>query len=295
MNPFVRTVIFSIFTLIALCAFAQKENTLIIEGRMDVETGRLDGKMEVLKNGSRVRTSKLSGRGKFEQELDPNANYIFEFSQEGYVTKRIQVDTKIKHDRGPDAYPFLPFKFEVTLFEQYEGVNTVVFNQPVAKIAYDPETDDFTYDTDYSKSISEQIAIAEKETEKAKKVAEKAAKEEEKAAQEKPKEEPKKEVVVKEDPPPREEPVEKKDPPVIKETTTVKKAGPTTTPRRRTSSPPPTPPKRTGSGVVVLHSYTVGELNYPNLNAYGYINFGDGAGNREITKEQFDEYKKIYH
>ena len=29
--------------------------------------------------------------------------------------------------------------------------------------------------------------------------------------------------------------------------------------------------------------------------SYGFINFGDGAGPREITKEQFDEYAKKYH
>ena len=59
-------------------------------------------------------------------------------------------------------------------------------------------------------------------------------------------------------------------------------------------SPPP-PPKKKGENVVVLHSYTVGEMRYPALGAYGFINFGDGAGRREISKEQFDEYAKLYH
>ena len=104
-----------------------------------------------------------------------------------------------------------------------------------------------------------------------------AIKREEKEAKKVPKEEP---------PPPA---------PVITSTTNVKKEDPPATPRRRYSPPPPPPPKKPGKQIVVLHSYTVGEMGYPNLNAYGFINFGDGAGPREITKEQFDEYAKIYH
>ena len=75
----------------------------------------------------------------------------------------------------------------------------------------------------------------------------------------------------------------------------VKREDPPTTPKRRYQAPPPPPPKKPAANVVVLHSYTVGEMGYPNLSAYGFINFGDGAGRREISKEQFDEYAKQYH
>lgn len=244
---------------------------LIVTGKMKLETGKLSGKMEVQKNGSRIRIAELSGNGKFEQKVDKDASYLFIFSQEGYVTKKIEVDTYLKFDRTEDALPFLPFSFEITLFEQYEGVNTVVFNQPVAKIKYNPELDDFDYDTDYSKSIQERMEEAEKDVAEAKKEKEKEVKSE-----------------------PKPEPTANPEP-EIKSDMTVKKEAPPTTPRRRTAPPPPPPVKKKGDNVVVLHSYTVGEMNYPNLNAYGFINFGDGAGRREITKEQFDEYAKIYH
>lgn len=255
--------------IVPITAGAQ-DDFLIVTGKMKLETGKLSAKMEVQKNGSRIRIAELSGNGKFEQKVDKDASYLFIFSQEGYVTKKIDVDTRLKIDRAEDALPFLPFSFEITLFEQYEGVNTVVFNQPVARIKYNPELDDFDYDTDYSKSIQERMEEAEKEVAIAKK---------EKIAEEKKQE--------------KAEPATSPEP-EIKSNISVKKEAPPTTPRRR-SAPPLPPAKKKGENIVVLHSYTVGEMRYPNLNAYGFINFGDGGGRREITKEQFDEYAKIYH
>ena len=245
------------------------QGTLFVLGKMKLEEGKLDGKMEVLEDGRRIRIVDMTGSGKFEQKVDLNKEYIFSFSQEGYVTKKIAVSTDIPSDFEIGEYPY-EFEFQVTLFKQYEGVNFVVFNQPVGMVHFDPSMDGFNWDTDYTKSIQERVDEAVKEVEEKKK-------EEARKVKEEPKPEP-----------------EKKEAPVIKEEVTVRKEDPPTTPKKRTPPPPPPPPKKKGPNVVVLHSYTVGEMGYPNLNAYGFINFGDGTGRREITKEQFDEYAKQY-
>jgi hypothetical protein len=266
---------------ISFSAFTQ--DALIMGGKMKLEEGKLDGKLEILENGNRVRIVSMSGNGKFEHKLDMNKEYIFSFSQEGYVSKKIAVNTNIPKDRPADPYPFI-FDFQVTLFKQYEGVSFVVFNQPVGMIHFDVEKDVFDYDTDYTKSIQERLDEVAKEVE-------------EKKIEEANK--PKEPKVVLKDPPEREGPKqekveEKKDPPVIKEEVAVKREDPPTTPRKKFAPAPPPPPKKKGENVVVLKAYTVGEMGYPNLNAYGFINFGDGGGIREITKEQFDEYAKQY-
>ena len=241
-----------------------------VGGKMKLEKGKLDGRVELYENGNRKSVRALDGSGKFSFDLELDNTYVFEFSQDGYVTKKISVNTSVS-DAERKEYGFIPFDFQVTLFKQYEGVNFVVFNQPVAQIKYNPEIGDFDYDMDYTKSIQQRLEEVEKE------VAEK-SKEEDEMEKKAPK--------VKEEPKPAKANITTDD--------QVTREDPPTTPRRRTPSPPPSPPPRQHSNVVVLHAYTVGELGYPNLSAYGFINFGDGAGRREITKEQFDEYAKTY-
>ena len=256
------------FTIIGSIQAISQEKFQVY-GKMKLEKGSLDGRIELFENGSRKSVRKVDGTGKFDFGLELNKDYVISFSQEGYVTKKIALNTTVADDRA--ELGFAPFQFQVTLFKQYEGVNFVVFNQPVGKIKYNEEVEDFDYDTDYTKSIQQRLQEVQKEVEKK-------SKEEDKEAKKKPE---------KEDPP-------KTVPPMIKEETSVKREDPPTTPRRRTPTPPPPPPKRKTANVVVLQAYTVGYMGYPNLHAYGFINFGDGAGRREITKEQFEEYAKTY-
>lgn len=256
-------------SLLCWSATIYSQDGFIVFGNMKLENGKLDGKIEVFVDGQRERVLQADGSGKFEFDLKYDHDYILSFSQDGYVTKKITINTNVPDERK--EFGFAPFEFEVTLFKQYEGINFMVFNQPVGRIMFSGEVDDFDYDTDYTKSIQQRLEEVEKEVEKA-------AKEEEKREKEKEKQEP--------------EPEEPK--PEIKEDISIKREAPPTTPRRKIAPPPP-PTKRKGGNIVVLHSYTVGELGYPNLNAYGFINFGDGAGRREISKEQFDEYAKMYH
>ena len=74
---------------------------------------------------------------------------------------KIAFNTKVPDLR--QAQGFYPFNFEVVLFPQYEGVNIVVFNQPVGKIFFDRLLDDFGYDTDYTKQIQSELKKAEDE------------------------------------------------------------------------------------------------------------------------------------
>ena len=122
-----------------------------INGRVKVEDGSLDGaRVVVYKNGEKLRTIS-SGLGKFSLDLDLNSDYIIEFEKDDFVTKKLSFDTHAPTEAIANG--FTPFEFAVSMFKQYDDVNTVVFNQPVGMIRYDKETDDFDYDTDYTKSI----------------------------------------------------------------------------------------------------------------------------------------------
>jgi hypothetical protein len=127
------------------------QNTFTINGRLKVDGGSLDGaKLVVLKDGQKLRTL-TNGLSKFSMDLEVNASYELAFEKEGFVTKRLSFDTHAPLEAVANG--FTPFDFAVSLFKQYDGVNTVVFNQPVGMIRYDRNADDFDYDTDYTKSI----------------------------------------------------------------------------------------------------------------------------------------------
>ncbi|MEQ9187117.1 MAG: hypothetical protein RLP15_05230 [Cryomorphaceae bacterium] len=149
--------------LLSVQLFAQ--NDFVISGKFKIDGGTNNGaKIVVEKNGKRVK--QLEGESRFEIGLDFQAIYVVSFEKEGFVTKRLRFDTHVPEDRI--EYGFEPFPFTVEIFEQYDDVNMVVFNQPVGRISYSELIDEFDYDTDYTKSIQAQIDQAMDEVEEAK-------------------------------------------------------------------------------------------------------------------------------
>ena len=133
-------------------AFSQ---TFTINGRLKMEGGSVEGaKVVVFKDGKKERTVS-SGLGRFALELDLNSNYVLSFEKEGFVSKKLAFDTHAPAEAAANG--FTPFEYAVSLFKQYDDVNVVVFNQPVGMIRYEPDADDFDYDTDYTKSIQSQL------------------------------------------------------------------------------------------------------------------------------------------
>lgn len=156
---------------LALPLFAAAQQTFTINGRVKVESGGLDGvSMVVYREGEKQRTIS-TGLSKFSLDLDLNTTYVLSFEKDGFVTKKLSFNTKVPGDAAANG--FTPFEFAVSMFKQYDGVNTVVFNQPVGLIRYNRTMDDFDYDTDYTKSIQSALdrtmeEVKEKQQEEAK-------------------------------------------------------------------------------------------------------------------------------
>ncbi len=168
-----RLIITSVFVLVSLFGFAQSSE-FVITGRFKIDGGSNNGAQIILeKDGRKVKT--LAGDSRFEIGLDYQAIYIISFVKEGFVTKRLRFDTHVPEDRI--EYGFVPFDFTIEIFEQFDEVNTVMFNQPVGKISFSDVIDEFDYDTDYTQSIQAKMeeVIEEVEVqkeEKAKRIAE---------------------------------------------------------------------------------------------------------------------------
>jgi hypothetical protein len=256
---------------------ANAQEPFKIYGKYMVNGGSVLGaQIKIEKNGVQVKLVEQD-KSKFEFPLEYDCDYVFSFMKDGYVTKKVQVSTKVPKEK--QTLEFESFKFDVEIFKQYESVNTVIYNQPVGKIRFNDVLNEFDYDTDYTKSIQSEINKADEEL------------------KEKAKEELKQAAVV------------------VKTEATVSNANTgggvdlskalgegvkPKTEKKGNSSPnsasSPMPTKTSAlSGIVTMGSYTAAVYLNPNMKTYGWINYGDNAGRVEIaTKEEFDAKFKEY-
>ena len=167
------------FIFCANISFAQ--DGLLLEAQIKIENGNIrDTRVVIEKDGKRLRT--MDAEKRFDLELDYNSTYLISFEKDGYVTKRLRFDTSIPE--GREEFGFMPFGFIVTLFKQYDDINTMVYNQPVAMISYNDVVDAFDYNTDYTKSIQAQLEeiqeqVQEKIEEEARQIEEEEARQKE--------------------------------------------------------------------------------------------------------------------
>ena len=128
--------------------FAQ-QNFLEIPVKLDIEKGNMaDVVVKVKKEGKDAFTQ--SGASKMRFKLDFNKKYTLIFTKPGYISKTIEVNTKAPSGRISSGFD--PYKIGVKLFLQNQE-NMVIYNQAVAQIKYDQNLDEFSFETDYSKSI----------------------------------------------------------------------------------------------------------------------------------------------
>lgn len=147
----------------SVLAIAQAKQ-LKVKFNFIVDGGSRDGsKVSIERDGQKWRT-RDGDDGKNYIDLDYQHDYIFSFSKNGYVTKKIAFSTKVPKSIIKDGFD--PFSFDISIFKQSDAINIVMFNQPVARIEYKEDIDDFGYDTDYTKSVLSGIQDAEKELKK---------------------------------------------------------------------------------------------------------------------------------
>jgi hypothetical protein len=151
----------AIFMFILDTGNIHAQNRLSTPIKLTITDGDYEGVTVVLKNNTTGESQSLPGVSRFDLELKYNCDYVVSFSKPGYITKKISLNTTVPASRARQG--FHPFPYEVILFKQYDGVNIVIFNQPVGKISYNRLIDDYDYDTDYTKQIQSALKAAEEE------------------------------------------------------------------------------------------------------------------------------------
>jgi hypothetical protein len=151
-----------LFLLVSL--FFSKANaatppqSLLVPVVFTIENGNYDlSYVVVKKNGVALFTK--TGEKNMKLKLEYGNEYLLCFGKEGYITKQILFNTSLPE--GIDTSALEPYKIGVRIFKQYEGVNIVIYNQPVAFIHFIPEFEGLGYDTDYTKSILSELEMTE--------------------------------------------------------------------------------------------------------------------------------------
>ena len=139
-----KRLLYIIFLFFSLIGDTYSQPPLQITGKFIVDKGNLENaEISIVKDFKPFSTI-YPERAKFSFNLEYNSNYLIVFSKNGYISKKVAIDTHAPEEVIPDG--FAPYIFDVTLFKEYEGVNTLVFDKPIGKITYDDQKEDFVYD-----------------------------------------------------------------------------------------------------------------------------------------------------
>ena len=153
-------IIFAFFTLV-LNAQVSVEGRLLLKEKNNSS----DATLKIEKNGKIVDQMDLGRKGQFKYELDLNNSYILHFTKEGYVTKKIEMDTNVPSDKVSNSFQSL--YFEVEIFKSVPDSKLGPFQYPVGKIVYNSDIEEFDYDVNYSRKIQNKLRQKEKAYKKA--------------------------------------------------------------------------------------------------------------------------------
>jgi hypothetical protein len=127
---------------------------LPVYGRVKNGKTKVDGAtIRLYKENCIVRTYQTEKNGKFEMELDLGAYYTLEVVKEGYITKRIGINTVSKVEFERMDYQPYGVDINLTSEDSYVGVNIDMLDYPFALVSYDHHDSMFVHDENYTEEM----------------------------------------------------------------------------------------------------------------------------------------------
>lgn len=130
---------------------ATEELFLPVSGRITDGENKLEGCWIVTYDGNDVIAEFATDKsGKFAMNLGLNKQYGLEFHKEGFVPKRIVIDTRA--DVPAEHLMYVPLVMDISMLEEekYHGVDTDVLDFPFAIVKYSRVVDAFVQDQEYT-------------------------------------------------------------------------------------------------------------------------------------------------
>lgn len=151
---FVRIILALAALLITELSSYSQEGSLKVLGEADNNFVPLvNAKVSLFQNGKEVKSVYTGSNGKFELDLDLNSEYVIVVEKPGLLSKKIVFNTQVP-DNAAKKYTKA---FSMGLFPGCEGVNTSALNDPVDRIQYSANKDDFISDNTYFEKMRSRI------------------------------------------------------------------------------------------------------------------------------------------
>ena len=146
-----RTLLFLICALGLLPAIAQAPLTLPINGKVFNAEHKLDAcEVITFKGNDQIGKQVTDRSGRFKMELGLGDEYAIEFRKEGFLPKRILVDTR--GNLPKDLVEIAPMEMAMSMLpaSKYEGADTDALDFPFAIVKYDRGAKAFVQDNQYT-------------------------------------------------------------------------------------------------------------------------------------------------
>lgn len=142
----------------ALPVFGQDPNNLAVDGTIKDESGaRLSGAVVTLyRDGVELNKVTTGNNGRFDLYLDFGYEFIVEISKASYVTKRLYFNTgNVPEDEQMWGYEYGGFL--VDMIKRMDGVDYSILDQPIGKVYYEANVENFVNDRVYTKEIKAEV------------------------------------------------------------------------------------------------------------------------------------------
>ena len=151
-----RNIFYILLLFVTINLFGQNNfHSIYVKGKITIDNSSLpDVKINILVNKINEKTIINDNNGEYNFTLEPAKNYIIEYTKQNFVTKLISISTK-EVTKDEIKYGMFPLTIDIELFENFEGLNTEVLKEPVAKWTYSDYEGDFVNDVPYSLSMKE--------------------------------------------------------------------------------------------------------------------------------------------
>lgn len=126
------------FMILNLSLKAQNHTYFVISGQIIADCDQMkQGEIQLIKkDNSNVLSTPIPVSGRFRLELDFNSVYELTFNQDGYLPKKVVVNTEVPAEVGKQSSNIPRFLMAVKLFKDKEDVANLYSGQHFQTIAY---------------------------------------------------------------------------------------------------------------------------------------------------------------
>lgn len=136
-------IVFCLCLLISIGSYSQQiKGSFQVTGKVKVDQGVVDGThIEVYQNGTRIQDVVVNRTGNFIVSIKLGQIYRFQFQNDAYYSKTVEIDTHIPPEVCKEDCEFPPYQLSLLLYKKVPGVTESA--QQVGKVSYNPKIDNF--------------------------------------------------------------------------------------------------------------------------------------------------------